>query len=132
MLSEYFSVSIESYVLSQWQSKRKSATFLLFRWLMFLTFLAILMILFVLWDLKGHLKFFLIYLSIWNIILCTLSSFLGAILVTLHYYDKLEEKVGKFYATLLSIMSNTSSVMSLLIAPTTIVFHGERQFCNRY
>jgi hypothetical protein len=124
---ENLKVDSDNFVQSQWQSKRKSFTFLVYRWVLFCIFLCILMTLLVLWTRKDHRQYFLIYFSIWNIILCCISTLLGALLVKLHHHDVLKDSIFGHFIPIYSITSNTSTVNSLLIASTTFVFHGELQ-----
>lgn len=77
-------------MIFQWQREKKCFSFIVYRWLV-AVFFAFSVAFAVVCNIKrGYFQFFFIYLTHLNLIGTMLTTYLGAILATLHYIEKVE------------------------------------------
>lgn len=101
--------------------------FVIYRWIV-AAFFAVSIAYSVVDNIKiGHFGVFFIYLTHLNLCGTLLTAFLGALLVTLHYFKKLkvdrESKLLRIYSSLW----NQSTVLSILVSAFywTVIYQGE-------
>lgn len=75
-------IAPDDFVKSQWQTRTKSITYLIYRWLISIFFIAV-----VIYSMVTgmHYGMYFIYLTNWGIMMCMLTNALGAILVSIWY-----------------------------------------------
>jgi hypothetical protein len=106
----------EVFVQSQWQKDAKSEKFLVFRWGLAVLFMVTV---FVSWFrslCNGSFSFWWIYMTDWGILLCMISTTLGALLTTLYHDDALQLNPQsieyKVYWLLTTIATNLAFVIT--------------------
>lgn len=77
------------FLKSQWQTKEKSVKYLIYRWSVAFYFVFSVSVSAITSIGRGEFRFYLIYLTHWNLIFSMLSMVLAALLVTFHHNGRL-------------------------------------------
>lgn len=80
----------KDFVISQWQTKEKSAAYVIYRWFLAMFYLFSFIFSFTTSIDRGELKVHFIYLTNWCMLASLVFTVLGAVLVTLHYFKILK------------------------------------------
>lgn len=108
----------KDFVISQWQTKEKSAAFVIYRWLLANFYLFSFIFSFCTSIARGELKVHFIYLTNWCMLANLVCCVLGAVLATLHYFKRL--KINKMSLPLKTywFLSISSTMYAILISFT--------------
>lgn len=106
----------EDFVQSQWQKDRKSQNFLTFRWTLSALFIVIVFLSWVRALCSGSFGVWWIYMTDWGILLCMISTLIGALMTTLYHDDALvmtpQSIEYKIYWFLTTIATNLAFVIT--------------------
>ncbi len=114
------------FVKSQWQTREKCATYIIYRWIFAAFYLFSFFFSFITSICRGEIKIHFIYLTNWIMFHTAVYCLLAAVLVTLHYNNRLEisERIEKLFK-LMWFLSIIVTMYSFLITLTywTILFN---------
>src|SRR5690349_9380245 len=110
--------SPEEFLQSQWQRSKRSFVYLIYRWMVASFFVLSVLVNFFTAAVRSEITFYLIYLTHWNLVITMVSTVWSAILVSLHYADKLKVGAKMTMALKLHWFLSTSSNMYALLVTT--------------
>lgn len=108
----------EVFVTTQWtRDARKSVWFLLFQWLLAAFYIGTISYGF--YGFYDYLGYWLIYLTNWGVVLCTVATTSAAVLTTLYHFDCIELTPQSSSYKVVWLLSNVSTVLAFQI---TIIY----------
>lgn len=108
----------KDFVISQWQTKEKSAAYVIYRWILAMFYLFSFIFSFHTSIARGELKVHFIYLTNWCMLSTLASTVLGAVLVTLYYFKRLKTDKMTISFKTYWFLSITCTLYAILISFT--------------